>query len=257
MYTICPSCHSPKVVKNGFTHHGKQNHRCKDCGRQFVMNNQHLIQAQVRTLIANCLLERNSLRSICRIFGISLTWLQAFAQSLWSQTPKRLGLKKRMIKKVKKLQLFGLQADEMWSFVQIKAFKRWIWVAFDPVHRVVVAYHIGGRGDKDARDFLAKIPKRLRSCCFETDYWSSYEKIFTNHRVGKEFTYYIEGFFATVRARVSRLVRKSLSFSKSTTWHEKAIGYFFWQYNLTRHPYFCYTAGFSDYQNWLANKNFY
>ena len=123
MYTICPSCHSPKVVKNGFAHHGKQNHRCKDYGRQFVMNNQHLIQAQVRELIANCLLERNSLRSICRIFGISLTWLQAFAQSLWSQTPKRLGLKKQMIKKVKKLQLFGLQVDEMWPFVQKKALR--------------------------------------------------------------------------------------------------------------------------------------
>jgi len=26
------------VVKNGFIHNGKQNHLCKDCGRQFVKN---------------------------------------------------------------------------------------------------------------------------------------------------------------------------------------------------------------------------
>ena len=237
MHIICPRCHSPKIVKNGLTYYGKQNHRCKDCGRQFVLNNQHTISTQVRELIANCLLERNSLRSICRIFGVSLTWLQAFAHTLWNTTPEDIGLDQQMIGRIKRLQVFGLQADEMWSFVHCKSLKQWIWVAFDPIHRVVVAFHIGGRGDEDARAFLAKIPEELRDCCFETDYWSSYEKIFTNHRVGKEFTYHIEGFFAMVRARVSRLVRKSLSFSKSFIWHEKAIGYFFWQYNLSRHPY--------------------
>jgi hypothetical protein len=44
------------------------------------------------------------------VFDVSLTWLQAFAQSLWSQVPKRLGQKKEMIKKIK---VFSLQADEM------------------------------------------------------------------------------------------------------------------------------------------------
>ncbi len=31
----CPKCHSKAFKKNGFTRHGKQNHRCLDCGRQF------------------------------------------------------------------------------------------------------------------------------------------------------------------------------------------------------------------------------
>ncbi|MCP4439530.1 MAG: hypothetical protein GY810_11360 [Aureispira sp.] len=39
------------------------------------------------------------------------------------------------------------------------------------------------------------------------------------HKIGKDLTYYIEGFNATVRARVSRLVRKTLSFSKEDKWN--------------------------------------
>lgn len=35
----CPTCNSSEVSKNGFRH-GKQNHRCRNCGRQFVANPQ-------------------------------------------------------------------------------------------------------------------------------------------------------------------------------------------------------------------------
>lgn len=31
----CPECGSDAFKKNGYTRHGKQNHRCLDCGRQF------------------------------------------------------------------------------------------------------------------------------------------------------------------------------------------------------------------------------
>lgn len=33
---VCPRCQSPKYKKNGHIQNGKQNHQCKDCGRQFV-----------------------------------------------------------------------------------------------------------------------------------------------------------------------------------------------------------------------------
>jgi transposase-like protein len=33
---VCPGCGSPQFKKNGHIHSGKQNHRCKICGRQFV-----------------------------------------------------------------------------------------------------------------------------------------------------------------------------------------------------------------------------
>ena len=191
-------------------------------------------------LVKKALKERLSLRAICRIFGLSLTWLCAFAQSQWLEVPRNLGLSEEMIQKVKNLQVFGLQADEMWSFVGKKEKKRWIWVVYDPVHRLVITYHIGGRGKKAAKKLWEKIPPELRKCNFETDDWEAYQSIIPKekHKVGKDLTYYIEGFNATIRARTSRLVRKTLSFSKSDKWHNLAIGWFFWQFNLERlYPY--------------------
>ena len=34
----CPECGSNNYKKNGHTHNGKQNHQCKDCGSEFVLN---------------------------------------------------------------------------------------------------------------------------------------------------------------------------------------------------------------------------
>lgn len=65
-------------------------------------------------MIKKALKERLSLRGICRIFGVSLSWLQSFAHYLWEQTPERLGLSSALISRIKKLQVFGIQADELW-----------------------------------------------------------------------------------------------------------------------------------------------
>lgn len=37
MSNICPQCESKAIKRNGYTRHGKQNHRCLDCGRQFSL----------------------------------------------------------------------------------------------------------------------------------------------------------------------------------------------------------------------------
>jgi IS1 family transposase len=239
MYVFCPSCHSTNIKKNGHTHYGKQNHRCKCCGRQFVLNNKHTKSEWLKSAIKKALKERISLRGICRIFGVSFTWLQSYAHWLWEQTPENLGLSSYRLGEIKRLQVFGIQADELWSFVQKKKNKRWIWVAFDPVFRHVVAYHIGSRAKQAAKMFWDKIPQPLKNCKFETDDWEAYQSIIPvkQHKVGKHLTFYIEGFNATIRARVSRLVRKSLSFSKSDKWHKLAIGWFFWQFNLEKKHY--------------------
>jgi transposase-like protein len=38
MRTSCPDCGSKRFVKNGVNKHFEQNHLCKDCGRQFVLD---------------------------------------------------------------------------------------------------------------------------------------------------------------------------------------------------------------------------
>ena len=37
MSCVCPQCHSKAYKRNGYTRHGKQNHRCLHCGRQFSL----------------------------------------------------------------------------------------------------------------------------------------------------------------------------------------------------------------------------
>ena len=46
MDCFCPTCHSKAIKKNGYTRHGKQNHRCLDCGRQFSLEPSIQQQAQ-------------------------------------------------------------------------------------------------------------------------------------------------------------------------------------------------------------------
>ena len=55
----CPSCASKRIIKNGFIHNGKHNHKCKDCGRQFVEDPQNkIISQETKELIDKLLLEK-------------------------------------------------------------------------------------------------------------------------------------------------------------------------------------------------------
>jgi transposase-like protein len=81
---VCPRCMSPTYKKNGHIHNGKQNHQCKACGRQFVdCFEQYLISDDTRALIERLLLERLSLRGICRAVGVGLKWLLALQRHLF------------------------------------------------------------------------------------------------------------------------------------------------------------------------------
>lgn len=239
---ICPDCHSHKIKKNGFTHYGKQNHKCKDCARQFVLDNQHTVDETLREIARRALCERLSLRAICRLIGVSLTWMCSFAVQPWASAPEDLGVSTEWstLRSSKRLKIMGLQLDEAWPFVGKKRNKAWIWVAFEPGKKQVVAFHIGGRGSDSARALWKKIPRQMRQWCyFETDEWEAYCSIIPSerHYVGKDQTYHVEGFWSGVRARVSRLVRKNLSFSKNWKNHLAAIRYYFWQFNLEQQPY--------------------
>ena len=137
-----------------------------------------------------------------------------------------------------RVQYYGIQLDEMWTFVGNKENKQWLWLALNPINRQIVAFHIGGRSAKDAQFFYEKIPALFKGQTgFFSDYWQAYVKVFEkeNHfGVGKDsgLTAYIERFNATLRQRASRLVRKALSFSKSLDNHSGAIKYFICNYNL-------------------------
>jgi transposase-like protein len=96
----CPSCDSQKIVKNGKIHNGKQNYRCRDCGRQFVKEPQNKIISQAtKDLIDRLLLEKIPLAGIARVAKVSEPWLQNYVNDKYETVPKQVKItaKKRKI----------------------------------------------------------------------------------------------------------------------------------------------------------------
>ncbi|MDV2997370.1 MAG: IS1 family transposase ISLysp1 [Chroococcidiopsis sp. SAG 2025] len=127
----------------------------------------------------------------------------------------------------------------MWSFVGNKGNKQWIWLALDVKTREIVGVFVGARSRSGADGLWQSLPGVYRQCaiCY-TDFWSAYEQVipeFRHQAVGKESgrTNLIERFNCTLRQRVSRLVRDTLSFSKKLDNHIGAIWYFVHHYNLS------------------------
>lgn len=104
--------------------------------------------------------------------------------------------------------------------------------------RQIVAYFIGNRGVKSCRTFWQRIPKKYRRCWSFSDFWEAYAKVIDTGKhfmVGKDSgeTNHIERWNNTLRQRVARFVRKTLSFSKSDEMHELYLKLFIHSYNLS------------------------
>jgi IS1 family transposase len=132
-----------------------------------------------------------------------------------------------------------IQLDKMGSFVGSKANKQWIWLAIDADNRELVGVFVGDHSRQGAKGLWQFLPAVYRQCalCY-TDLWETYEPILPRKRhraVGKETgkTSYIERFNNTLRQRVGRLVRKTLSFAKKLSNHIGAIWYFVHHYNAS------------------------
>jgi IS1 family transposase len=67
------------------------------------------------------------------------------------------------------------EADEMWSFVQKKANKQWIWLAMDATTRQIIAFHVGDRSRESAKALWATIPEVYQEhATFHTDQYEVY-----------------------------------------------------------------------------------
>src|SRR5499426_4010725 len=126
----CPQCASQQLKKNGHTHSGKQNHRCKACGRQFVVDaTNRVIGDEQRTLVERLLAEKISLHGICRAVGVSIRWLMGFMASRFAALPDHLHVLPVAVPREVILGRLEVEADERWSFVAKKANKQWVWIA--------------------------------------------------------------------------------------------------------------------------------
>ncbi|WP_431192620.1 IS1 family transposase [Stenomitos frigidus] len=228
----CPNCGSEDSMKNGTTRRGKQNYKCCDCGRQFVDNPQQKPREKDSiVMIDRLLLAKIPLFSIARVLKLSESWLQGYVNRCCKVVPRHMQVMP------KPRGSLAVQREELWSFVDGRGNKQWVWLALDVETREIVGCHIGERSAESALALWQSMPGVYRQCAMlYTDYCNAYQAVLPcqRHRaVGKAtgLTSYIERFNNTLRQRVSRLVRKTLSFSKELANHLVAIWHFIHHYN--------------------------
>jgi IS1 family transposase len=130
-----------------------------------------------------------------------------------------------------------LELDELWSFVGKKAQKRWVWIALARHSRQVLAYAIGDRSEQTCLRLWQRIPQEYKGGYCYSDFWKAYQAVIPedeHEAVGKESgeLAHVERWNNTLRQRLARFVRKTLSFSKSDEMHEVCLKLFLHRYNI-------------------------
>ncbi len=130
-----------------------------------------------------------------------------------------------------------LELDELWSFVRSRDNKKWIWIALCRETLQIVAYYVGDRSEASCRRLWERIPPEYRQAHMYSDFWAAYRAVLPDDQhtaCGKESgqTNHVERWNNTLRQRLARFVRKTLSFSKCENMHEICLRLFLYRYNL-------------------------
>ena len=110
----------------------------------------------------------------------------------------------------------------------------------DATTRQIIAFHVGDRSRESAKALWAALPKVYQQhATFHTDQYDVYNGVIPVERpkaISKKArkTNHIARFNHTLRQRLSRLVRESLSFSKTLANPIGAIKFFICHYNLEK-----------------------
>ncbi|MFO1352774.1 MAG: IS1 family transposase [Gammaproteobacteria bacterium] len=196
-----------------------------------------MISDAERAFIQRLLAERLSLRGIGRAVQVSLRWLADFVAGCYAAAPDDLNVKLPEQPAGVIVQRLAVEADEAWSFVGKKANPQWLWLTLDAQIRQVIAFHVGNRSRQSARKLWQKIPPNYRDhTTFYTDGHAAYQEVIpaAQHQVitkQSRTTNHVERLNGTLRQRVSRLVRSTLSFSKKLDRRIGAIKCFLCHYN--------------------------
>lgn len=121
--------------------------------------------------------------------------------------------------------------------MQAKTNKRWVWLALCRSTRQVVACVVGGRSEATCLQLWNTVPEAYKQRLLYTDFWKAYQAVLPDDQheaVGKDtgLTAHVERFNNTIRQRLARFVRKTLSFSKSDSMHLLCLHRFLVRYNL-------------------------
>jgi insertion element IS1 protein InsB len=231
----CLHCHSEQIVKRGKTRRGTQRYLCQNTActtGSFLLDycNRGCLP-EVKQTIIDMSLNASGIRDTARVLRIS-------TDTVLSEIKKKEGVLESVHTALLRTlnpeqiavdieQAGEAEMDEMWSFVGNKGNPRWLWHAIDHHTGIVLAYVLGRRQDEVFLRLKALLePFGLTH--FYTDHWGAYTRHLAPevHSPGKRNTQKIERKPLTLRARIKRLVRKTICFSKSTQMHDIVLGLF-------------------------------
>ena len=158
------------------TVHGekRQLFKCKICGKSFsetagtpffgLKTPTHTVCTALKELS-----EGLGVQAVARIHGVKpdtvLKWIKKAGQHCERVSEYM----------IQELELTQVQLDEMWTFVHKKQRQlseeekvhhsewgdNWIWIAFDPIHKLIVALVVGNRKEEEAMGLLSRLRARL------------------------------------------------------------------------------------------------
>jgi len=194
----CPNKHCPcygipfrqgQLVKNGHSH-GQAQALCKSCGGSVALSyataydglesEPAIFEAAIRALA-----EGNSIRATGRIFQVDKDTLCEWLN--------RAALQCRLVALYlwTGLHVLECQLDELWSFVHTKEAHlpsakglcesygdAWVWLAFAPLWRVILAFVVGERTQESADLLLERLKDVTDGHVpfFTSDQWPGYEE---------------------------------------------------------------------------------
>ena len=164
--------------------------------------------------------EGMGMNSICRVFKVGINTLQSWI--------KKEG--KKFIQPDIKNEKF-VSCDEMWTFIQKKKQKAWIWLCYSKMTKKILAVHIGNRAKESAKKLIDQVPNMKLYC---TDNWDAYNfgiEDSNTREIGKRNTQDIERFNLRMRMVLARLQRKTIKFSKSRERLECSVNLVINRYN--------------------------
>lgn len=129
-----------------------------------------------------------------------------------------------------------LELDELWSYIGKKSNKSWVWIALCRCTRQIVGFAIGDHSTEMCYKLKASISEGYTRLRTYSDFWEPYQNVFIERHksVGKETgqTAHIERWNNTLRQRVGRFVRKTMSFSKIERNYIDVLKLFIHDYNV-------------------------
>ena len=203
----CPKCSSSKISKNGYRR-GKQCFRCRECGRQFVLNpKQQPYPPEAKQLCLKMYLNGMGLRGIQRVTEIHHTTIM--------NSIKDAGLKLPDAPKESEIPEIT-EIDELQTFIGNKKNKVWLWTVVNHWKPGILLWTVGDRSSSSFQILWSTI-RCWHSFWYVTDGSKVYPGFIEpeDHLVCKTYMTRVEGENTRLRHYLARLHRKTLCYSKS------------------------------------------